>query len=180
MTRLRAVLAVLLAASFTPAMAATRSTVFAGGNFNDFKPEFAGRKGIVSVETGYVDGDIQAIRVTFDDAVISYDGLLTIFWRNIDPFDGSGQFCNRGHAYNSGIFPETDEDRAAAETTLRAHERRFGQVLPVTIATPRSFRLAAGWEQDFAHKYPSKYRFQRILCRRDERLREVWGGAAPQ
>ncbi len=151
---------------------------------------FEGREGIGDVVSGFAGGHVEnpsysdvtsggtghyeVIEVTYDADVVSYGDLLYIFWRNVDPFDGGGQFCDRGGSYRSAIFA-TDEQRAAAESSLREVEARFDAPIATVVLDAAPFYPAEDYHQDFYKKDPDRYYSYRAGCRRDARLRTVWG-----
>ncbi|MBI2891893.1 MAG: peptide-methionine (S)-S-oxide reductase MsrA [Nitrospirae bacterium] len=171
----------------------TRMATFAGGCFWCMEHDFAAVPGVVRVISGYTggaqaqptyeqvsaggSGHFEAIQVEFDPNQISYSSLLDAFWRNIDPTDQGGQFCDRGAQYRSAIFYHDDEQRGQAE----ASRAKLGQsgVLHKPIATEirraGPFYPAEDYHQEYAKKNPVRYGFYRATCGRDRRLKEVWG-----
>ena len=107
------------------------TAIFAGGCFWCMEPPFDALDGVMSTTSGYTGGQTknptyeqvsegrtghtEAIRVVYDPSKISYDKLLEVFWRNIDPLDGGGQFCDRGPQYRSGIFFQSEDERKLAD-----------------------------------------------------------------
>ncbi|TVP78760.1 MAG: peptide-methionine (S)-S-oxide reductase [Gemmatimonadales bacterium] len=128
---------------------------------------------VVRGETGHTE----AVQVIWDPARISYAELLAVFWPNVDPVDGGGQFCDRGPMYRPGIFPKGDEQQAlalASRDALATSGVLEGQVaVEVTEAT--AFWPAEEYHQAYYLKNPVRYRAYRTSCRRDARLDEVWG-----
>jgi len=161
-------------------MADTATALFAGGNFHDLEAPFDRLPGVISTEAGYTGDDIQTVRVSYDTEKVGYDTLLTTYWRNIDPFDKQGQFCDQGQSFRPVIYPGSDSEKALAQESLAAHQRRFNTSVTVTIGEKPVFRPAMAWHQQYYLKNPSKYLFYRLVCGRDARLREIWGGDAPQ
>jgi peptide-methionine (S)-S-oxide reductase len=169
-----------LGAGCLPAAAAPATALFAGGNFHELQAPFDGLSGVTSTVLGYTGQDIETLQVNFDDTQISYETLLTTFWRNIDPFEADGQFCNRGSPFKAVIYTADAAERVAAEASLAGHQHRFSKPVAVTIEDRPAFRPAEAWHQQYYLKNPSKYRFYRLSCGREARLREIWGGDAPQ
>ena len=174
-----------------PAPIANADTaVFAMGCFWCAETAFEGREGIVSVVSGFAGGHLEnpsyndvtrggtghyeVIQVTFDSDVVSYEDLLYIFWRNVDPFDGSGQFCDRGDTYRPAIFATSDQ-RAAAEVSRDEVDARFDTPLATAILDAAPFYPAEDYHQDFYMKDPDRYYSYRAGCLRDARLEAVWG-----
>ncbi len=170
--------------------------VFAGGCFWCMETAYEGRPGVLAVVSGYTGGKeknptyeqvsshatshFEAIEVRFDPGKISYAELLDIFWHSIDPTQGDGQFCDRGHQYRSAIFWRGEAQRTAAEKSRRAIEASgvlkqpiVTEILPASVFWP-----AEEYHQDFWKKDPVRYRTYRLGCGRDQRLAKIWGKAA--
>jgi len=98
---------------------------------------------------------------------------------NINPFDTGGQFCDRGHSYQSAIFVANEEERKIAEESKRKVEAMFPDQKVVTpILDASTFYPIKGdesYHQDFARNNPIRYNFYRWNCGRDQRLKEIWG-----
>ena len=177
-------------------MAGLAVATFAGGCFWCMEPPFDKMPGVVSTTSGYTGGHkagatyeqvsagrtghYEAVRVVYDPQKVTYVRLLEVFWRNVDPVDARGQFCDKGDEYKPAIFVSDDEQRRQAEESKTALERsgRFKQPITVTIEPARAFWVAEDYHQDYYLKNPSKYKFYRWNCGRDARLEAVWGSAA--
>ncbi|OWV32271.1 peptide-methionine (S)-S-oxide reductase [Pacificimonas flava] len=120
-------------------------------------------------------GHYEAVRVSYDPDVVGYGELLDIFWKNVDPFDPAGQFCDKGESYRAAIFPANAEERALARQSLERVEARFGREVAVKIVEAPTFYRAEEYHQDYSDKNPLRYKFYRTGCGRDARLQEVWG-----
>lgn len=167
--------------------------VFAGGCFWCMESDFEGIRGVRDVVSGYIGGTgkdptykdygrkghIEAVEITYDPRVISYSGLLDLFWLRIDPTDGEGQFCDRGHEYTTAIFYRTEEERRLAERSKAALEKSGRLKAPVRtrILRDNGFYPAEEYHQDYYRKNPLRYKYYRYNCGRDQRLRELWGEA---
>ncbi len=177
----------------TSQTAAAEKAYIAGGCFWCMESDFEGLPGVEDVVSGFTGGTLknptyngnheghyEAIEITYDPKIISYQGLLDHYWVNIDPFDAGGQFCDRGHSYLSAIFVSTQEERRLAEQSKQKVVEMFSQqkvVMPVLDAS--TFFPITGNEsnhQDYYKKSPLRYNFYRYSCGRDARLREIWGG----
>jgi len=180
----------------------TAFAIFAGGCFWCMEPPFDALDGVLSTTSGYTGGRVEnpsyeqvseggtghleAVRIGYDPARVSYQKLLDVFWHNVDPLDGGGQFCDRGSQYESAIFVADAEQRRLAEASKQALEQSnpFGRQnkLDLPIATgilPASaFYPAEEYHQDYASKNPFRYRFYRSGCGRDARLKAIWGSAS--
>ena len=185
----------MLCMSAGGAMAAEyKSAVFAGGCFWCLEGPFDALPGVIETESGYTGGTIvnptyeqvssgttghiEAMRVVYDPQKVTYEQLLAVFWRNIDPTDGGGQFCDRGPQYRSAIFYADAEEEAVA----RSDKTRLEESMDMTIATeilPRTeFYAAEEYHQDYYRKNPLRYHFYRQGCGRDQRLKQIWGAEA--
>jgi peptide-methionine (S)-S-oxide reductase len=122
-------------------------------------------------------GHIEAVRVVYDPRKVSYEKLLEVFWRNVDPVAKNRQFCDVGPQYRSAIFVHTDAQRRAAEASLRAMQEsgRFEQPITTELLPAGAFWDAEEYHQDYYLKNPVRYRYYRWGCGRDARLRELWG-----
>ena len=114
----------------------------------------------------------------YDPAIVSYETLLTTFWRNVDPTQSDGQFCDRGEQYRSAIFVVNDEDRATAERSNASSATTLDREIVTEILTRDTFWIAEDYHQDFYRKEPLRYSRYRLGCGRDARLLELWGPAA--
>lgn len=195
--RLLLIAAALLAApSLVASAQQTATATFAGGCFWCMEPPFDQVDGVLATTSGYIGGHIanptydqvsrggtghaEAVQVTYDPAKVTYEQLLAVFWLNIDPFDATGQFCDRGDQYRSGIFYHDDEQKRFAEAS-KASLQASGRVnrpivTPITAAT--TFYPAEDYHQDYYKKNPLRYATYRAGCGRDRRLQAVWGSAA--
>ena len=190
----------LLAASL-PANAATppdsahrlEKATFAGGCFWSLQRDMEPIPGVVSVVSGYTGGTkvnptyeevsagdtghAEAVEVLFDPAKITYRQLLDHFWHNVDPTTDDRQFCDRGPEYRSEIFYHSEEQRISAEESKREIERTktFREPVVTQIVAAGPFYRAEEYHQDYPKKNPFRYHAYRTGCRRDARLRELWG-----
>jgi peptide-methionine (S)-S-oxide reductase len=167
--------------------------VFAGGCFWCMESEFDSQKGVLSVISGYMGGSaetatykqvstgrtghIEVVEVIFDPAQVGYGTLLEIFWRNVDPFDAEGQFCDKGSQYAAGIFYEGEAQKAAAEASLAATEKKLGAKVATFLRPATAFYAAEDYHQEYYKKNAFAYKSYRIGCGRDRRLEKLWGGA---
>jgi peptide-methionine (S)-S-oxide reductase len=169
---------------------------FAGGCFWCMEPPFDKMDGVVATTSGYTGGDkadptyqevsaggtghAEAVQITYDPAKVSYAQLLDVFWRNVDPLDAGGQFCDRGNQYRTAIFVHGDEQRRLAETSKQAlvDSGRFEQPVVTEIVPAGPFYPAEDYHQDYYEKNPIRYKFYRWNCGRDARLAELWGDQA--
>jgi peptide-methionine (S)-S-oxide reductase len=180
-----------------PAHAAVEEAVLAGGCFWCLEHDLETLPGVLEAESGYSGGRVsnptyrqvsaggtghqEVVRVRFDPAKISYPTLLRAYWRNVDPLDGGGQFCDRGSSYQPVIFTKGEQQREQAQASLKAAARELGQpasAIRVQIKPLNRFWPAEGYHQDYAELNSVKYRYYRWACGRDRRLDQVWGSQA--
>ncbi|MFC6488176.1 peptide-methionine (S)-S-oxide reductase MsrA [Nitratireductor sp. GCM10026969] len=187
-----------------PAAAEERTAVFAGGCFWCVEADFDKVPGVVSTVSGYTGGETdnpsyrnyssgghrEAVEITFDDERVSYEKLLDVFFHSVDPTDAGGQFCDRGHGYTTAIYALDETQRRKAEEAKKAAEAELGQSVVTPIVAASEFWPAEDYHQNYYQSeeriltrfgYITKadaYEGYRNGCRRDQRLREVWGETA--
>ncbi len=171
----------------------TEAAIFAGGCFWCMEPPFDKLDGVLSTVSGYIGGSAdeadyrrvssgrtghyEAVRIEYDPARVDYATLLEVFWRNVDPFDGRGQFCDKGPQYRTAIFAVDEAQRRLAEeskSALAPLKSGHGEIR-TEILPPAEFYPAEEYHQDYYMKNPVRYKFYRWNCGRDQRLREIWG-----
>src|SRR5216684_6482823 len=168
-----------------------QTATFAGGCFWCMEADFDKVAGVISTTSGYIGGhaanptyeDVsrggtghaEAVEIVYDPAKVSYQKLLDVFWRNIDPLVKDRQFCDRGDQYRSAIFYRGDEQRRLAEASKAAVQARFKQPVQTEIVAAGPFYKAEDYHQDYYLKNPVRYKFYRFNCGRDARLEELWG-----
>jgi peptide methionine sulfoxide reductase msrA/msrB len=164
---------------------------FAGGCFWCMQPPFEKLTGVVEVVAGYTGGagkdptygdyahkgHIEAIQVTYDPSKITYAQLLDVFWRQIDPTDGGGQFVDRGRQYGAAIFYDTEEQKQLAEKSKTELQKsaRFHKPLVTEILQASTFYRAEEGHQNFYKKDSVRYRSYREHSGRDLYLDKIWG-----
>ena len=170
-----------------------RTAVFAGGCFWCMESPFDNIDGVVETTSGYSGGHVknptyeqvsaggtghaEVVQVTYDADKVGYAELLQVFWRNVDPLDSGGQFCDRGDQYRSEIFYATPEEKAEAEASKAQVAEKLGKRIVTRIAPASTFYPAEDYHQNFYQRNPLRYKYYRYRCGRDERLQELWGSA---
>ncbi len=170
---------------------------FAGGCFWCMEPPYDKLPGVVSTVSGYIGGHVdnpsyhqvtqgdtghyEALQVTYDPAKIGYEKLLDVFWRNVDPLDDDGQFCDRGPQYRTGIFYHDEEQKRLAEESKAQIDgsKVLDRPIVTEIMTAPTFYPAEDYHQDYYRKNPLRYKFYRYSCGRDRRLEQLWGTTSP-
>ena len=180
------------AAAQSPAKRA--QAVFAGGCFWCTEADFDKIPGVLSTTSGYIGGrlakpsyeqvsaggtgHIEAVRVVYDPAKVSYAALASRFFKTIDPLDPDGQFCDRGDQYRSAIFVADAGQRQIAIAAKAKAAAALKKPIATLILPSTTFYPAEAYHQDYYKKNPTKYRFYRWNCGRDARLKAVWGKVA--
>jgi peptide-methionine (S)-S-oxide reductase len=164
---------------------------FAGGCFWCTEADFDKVPGVISTTSGYTGGGVanpsytqvsaggtghaEAVEVVYDPYKVSYDELLSYYWRHVDPTVKNRQFCDVGEQYRTAIFVHDDEQRRLAEASKKKVEAELKQPIYTEIVPAGPFYKAEDYHQDFYQKNPTKYKFYRWNCGRDQRLEQLWG-----
>ena len=200
---MKAILAgLVLALMAGGAWAETQKAVVAGGCFWCVESDFEKVKGVKEVVSGYTggklqnptydnhDGHVEAVEITFDSSVISYEDLIAKFLRSVDVTDDGGQFCDRGYAYTTAIFASNKAQKAAAERAVAEAEAVLGRKVVTPVRNAGTFWVAEDYHQDYykgsniiltragPKKQSNAYKFYRESCGRDARVKAVWGSEA--
>lgn len=180
------------ALALDPSVADTAT--FAGGCFWCMEPPFDAIDGVAATISGYAGGDepnpsydevssgrtghAEVVQVIFDSTRVSYERLLQTYWRNVDPLDDEGQFCDRGSQYRPAIFVHDAHQQQLAEASKEQVAERFDEPVVVPIEPLDAFYRAEDYHQDFYQENPRRYKQYREGCERDERLETLWGDRA--
>jgi peptide-methionine (S)-S-oxide reductase len=169
---------------------------FAGGCFWCMEPPFDKLDGVIATVSGYAGGKLkdptyeqvssggtghaESVQVIYDSKRIGYEGLLAVFWRNVDPLTKNRQFCDAGHQYRTAIFYHNEKQKRLAEQSKKELEEsgRFHQPIVTEIVQAGEFYPAEDYHQNYYQKNPLRYKFYRYTCGRDQRLDELWGDKA--
>lgn len=174
----------------------TETIVLAGGCFWCLESDLEKLPGVVEAVSGYSGGHVaspsyrqvssgntghrEVVEVTFDSQILPLEHLLQVFWRNIDPLDEGGQFCDRGEQYTSAIFVATPQQRQVAEASLEVVQAQLAdQPIATSILAASPFYPAEDDHQNYAKTNSLRYNYYRWSCGRDRRLKEVWGDTKP-
>ncbi len=172
------------------------TAIFAGGCFWCVEADFDKVEGVFDTVSGYTGGELanptyeqvskentghyEAVKVTYDPDVVSYETLVDFFFRHVDPTDPYGQFCDKGDSYRTAVFVATADERAIAEAEIAEIEE--SEILKDPVVTPvlqaSTFWPAEGYHQNYYKKNPLKYRYYRASCGRDGRVKDLWGNSA--
>jgi len=172
-----------------------QTAIFAAGCFWCIQPPFDALKnqGVLSTRVGYTGGlkaspqyeevssgttgHLEAIEIQYDPAKISYRKLLEVFLLNVDPYDGRGQFCDKGQQYRAAVFYANEDqkkeyDQLLAELKLK--KKLKGRV-EIQVLAAKTFYGAEDYHQSYYLKNPERYKSYKLNCGREARLKEVWG-----
>jgi len=174
----------------------TAVATFAGGCFWCMEPPYDKVPGVISTTSGYMGGKkryptyeevsagftghTEVVQVAYDPSKVTYEQLLDVFWRNIDPTVKDKQFCDEGSQYRTAIFVHDDAQLKAAEASKAALDRTkpFKDPIVTPIQLAGEFWAAEDYHQDYYIKNPVRYSYYRTGCGRDARLKQLWGAAA--
>lgn len=166
---------------------------FAGGCFWCVEEAFEKVSGVISATSGYIGGNVdnptykqvtsgrtghaEAVEVVYDPAQITYEQLLDVFWRNVDPTVVDRQFCDFGDQYRTAIFVHGDEQMRLAEASKKALEesKPFAEPIVTPIVAASTFYPAEDYHQDYYKRNPLRYKYYKWNCGRAQRLEELWG-----
>ena len=187
----RLMLAALSLTMFVPASnAAEKTAIFAGGCFWCIEKDFEHVAGVLDVVSGYTggskknptyrshEGHREAVKITYDDSKVSYDQLLQIFWRTVDPTDDGGQFCDRGFNYSTAVYAVDGDQLSAAQVSKKQTAIELNQPIATEIAMASFWTDAEGYHQNYYKKNPIRYKYYRYRCGRDQRVKALWGDQA--
>lgn len=182
------------------------TAIFAGGCFWCVEKDFDSVEGVLGTISGFTGGNkdnpsykdvtsggtghYEAVKIDYDPSLVSYQQLVDLFWRSIDPTDDGGQFCDRGHSYRAAVFALDEEQEKIALASRAEAQEALGMEIVTQILEAGEFFPAGDYHQGY---YKSKdrivtrfgvltkaqaYKRYRKGCGRDARVKELWGDAA--
>ena len=167
-----------------------KKAYFAGGCFWCMEESFDKVDGVIKCISGYSGGKmknptyqdviykdtghVEAIEITYDPKKICYEKLLAIFWKNIDPFDKYGQFCDKGKSYRSVIFFKSDKQKNIIQNSVAEVEKRFNSKVVTMVWKFDKFYQAEDYHQDYYQKNFLRYLAYKKACQREEVLDKIW------
>jgi peptide methionine sulfoxide reductase msrA/msrB len=167
--------------------------ILAGGCFWCMEHPFEDLPGVYQALSGYTGGKkknptykevasgqtqhVEAVEIHFDPQKISYNDILEVFWRNINPTDNGGQFVDRGAQYRTGIFYTSEEQKKIAEISKSKiiKSGRFKKPIVTPVIEASAFYRAEEYHQDFFKKSYIRYKVYRAGSGRDEYINRLWG-----
>tara|TARA_X000001036_G_scaffold131060_1_gene123885 strand:+ start:207 stop:779 length:573 start_codon:yes stop_codon:yes gene_type:complete len=167
-----------------------KKAYFAGGCFWCMEESFDQIEGVTSTISGYSGGHlknptyqdvvykdtghVEAIEITYDPNLVSYEQLLEIYWKNIDPFDSAGQFCDKGKSYRSVIFFQTQPEKEFINVSFKQMEKIFNKKIVTLVWKFEKFYPAEDYHQDYYEKNFIRYLMYKKACKREETLKKIW------
>lgn len=167
------------------------TATLAGGCFWCTEAPYDELGGVEAAVSGYTNGDVvnptyeqvntkttghyEAVQVEFDPGVNTYDMILDVFWKHIDPFDAGGQFYDRGPQYQTAIFYHNEEQRLAAEVSKAKIQQEHGKEVATEILPFKNFYVAEDYHQNYYKTNPEHYERYKKGSGRVEKLKSIWG-----
>ena len=180
-------------ANSNPANLNEKVATFAGGCFWCVEAGFEKVLGVRDAVSGYTGGTtknpnykqvskggtghIEAVQVFYDPKQISYNELLEVFWRQIDPTDNQGQFVDRGQSYKPAIFYANDMEKKSIQQSIQrlSNSKRYDKPINIEVSPAVTFYVAEDYHQDYYKKSPIRYKYYRFNSGRDQYLKQIWG-----
>tara|TARA_Y100000992_G_scaffold130824_1_gene86240 strand:+ start:41 stop:610 length:570 start_codon:yes stop_codon:yes gene_type:complete len=166
------------------------STYFAGGCFWCMEESFEKKKGVVEVISGYSGGNtknptyeevtygntghFEVVEIIYDKNKISFTELLDHFWKNIDPFDEYGQFCDKGYSYRSVAFYQNQKEKKLIEESILKLQKKFNRNIVTYVRKFDKFYEAESFHQDYYQVKFLNYLRYKKACGRDKKLNQIW------
>ena len=186
------ILYILIFLAFTNIVNAQSVTkaYFAGGCFWCMEESFEKTEGVLEVMSGYSGGTtenptykevtygntghFETVEITYDAEIISYKNILAVYWKNIDPFDAAGQFCDKGYSYRSVAFYKNIEQKKMIEQSIKHIELKFKKKIVTYIRKFDKFYEAESYHQDYYQENFVNYLMYKNGCGRERKLKKIW------
>jgi len=176
--------------AYSQEQSSIKKAYVAGGCFWCVEADFEKKLGVIGVVSGYAGGKvvnptykqvskgntghIEAVEITYDANIVTYEELLTYLYTHIDPLDGGGQFCDRGYQYKSAIFPVNEKETKIAQKVTKWAYKQLKKEIKTKLLPYINFYSAEGYHQDYYKKNPLRYNYYKYSCGRDKRVLSVW------
>ena len=164
---------------------------FAGGCFWCMEDAFEKTEGVEKVISGYSGGNtenptykevtygdtghFEVVKIIYDEDVINYKKLLNLYWKNIDPFDSAGQFCDKGLSYRSVVFYKNENEKNQIKSSIVNIEKKFkGKRIVTFVKKFEKFYPAEDYHQDYYQKNFMNYLLYKKACGREKTLKRIW------
>ena len=192
--------------TYNTSLAETDKVIVAGGCFWCVEADFEGLDGVKEAVSGYTGGALknpsykqvvqggtghyEAVEIEFDSSVISLDKILYIFLRSVDVTDDGGQFCDRGESYRTAIFTINKSQNEKAKSAIKNAQDELGRKIVTKVLELKNFYIAEDYHQNYykgenfvltrfgPRKQSKAYKLYRNSCKRDDRVKELWGSSA--
>ncbi len=192
--------------TYNISLAETDKVIVAGGCFWCVEADFEGLDGVKEAVSGYTGGTLknpsykqvvqggtghyEAVEIEFDSSVISLDKILYIFLRSVDVTDDGGQFCDRGESYRTAIFTINKSQNEKAKSAIKNAQDELGRKIVTKVLELKNFYIAEDYHQNYykgenfvltrfgPRKQSKAYKLYRNSCKRDDRVKELWGSSA--
>ncbi len=169
------------------------SIIVAGGCFWCVESDFEKHKGVISAVSGYIGGHVanptyeqvsskktghyEAVKINFEDTKVSARELLDYFWKTVDPTDATGQFCDKGSPYYTGVFYQNESQKQIFNQSKQAivASKPFSDPIVTQVMPAKVFYPAEQYHQDYYKRNPVRYNYYRWGCGRDKRIETLWG-----
>ena len=164
---------------------------FAGGCFWCMEESFEKKEGVVEVISGYSGGNtknptykevtygntghFEVVKIVYDKNKINFAQLLDHFWKNIDPFDKYGQFCDKGYSYRSVAFYQNKKQKKLIDNSIIKLQKKFNREIVTYVRKFNSFYIAEEFHQDYYQIKFLNYLQYKKACGRDRTLKKIWG-----
>ena len=192
--------------TYNTSLAETDKVIVAGGCFWCVEADFEGLDGVKEAISGYTGGTLknpsykevvqggtghyEAVEIEFDSSIISLDKILYIFLRSVDVTDDGGQFCDRGESYRTAIFTKNKSQNEKAHSAIENAQDELGRKIVTKVLELKNFYIAEDYHQNYykgenfvltrfgPRKQSKAYKLYRNSCKRDDRVKELWGSSA--
>ena len=164
---------------------------FAGGCFWCMEESFEKKEGVVEVISGYSGGNtknptykevtygntghFEVVKIVYDKNKINFTQLLDHFWKNIDPFDKYGQFCDKGYSYRSVAFYQNKKQKELIDKSIIKLQKKFNREIFTYVRKFDTFYIAEEFHQDYYQIKFLNYLQYKKACGRDRTLKKIWG-----
>ena len=191
---MKKIFAIILTIFLTSSVSSAKNikeAYFAGGCFWCVEDFFEKVKGVEEVISGYSGGDVEnptykevtygktghfeTAKIIYDDNIINYKDLLNFYWRNIDPFDSTGQFCDKGLSYRSVEVYKNQNEKSEIKKSIENIEKKFkGKKVFTFIRKFEKFYPAEDYHQDYYQENFRNYLLYKKACGREQTLKNIW------
>lgn len=167
-----------------------KKAYFAGGCFWCIEESFDKIKGVVKSISGYSGGrlknptyqdvvykdtgHVEVVEITYDSSIVTYQDLLKVFWKNIDPFDKYGQFCDKGKSYRSVAFYQNKKQKKIINDSMKEIEKNFNSKVVTLVWDFKIFYPAEDYHQNYYQNNFLRYLAYKKSCQREEVLKKIW------